>query len=266
MNQLDLLERNFSELYSLHEKLREEYNLSEGKFKKAFYEANIGMAIVDLDGTFLEVNSVFEKTIGYSKKELVKMTFQEITHPDDLQEDLDLYQKCLDGIINHYKLEKRYIHRHQYVINVIISVSILRSPLNSPVYFIVQIENITQLKNKYIELEKEIDLFKNLIEKSGDIFFIYCINSKIPIYISESFKNYLDINTKDIKKDDFKWMNSVLVDLRNEFERGIKLGFIKINYSFLDKDNKIRSALIYGELDYPKTYIYGIIKILEGNK
>ncbi len=62
---------------------------SEQRFRRAFESAAIGMALVDIDGRFLEVNDALCAIVGYTADELIQKTFQEITHPDDLELDLE---------------------------------------------------------------------------------------------------------------------------------------------------------------------------------
>ncbi|MGA9380021.1 MAG: PAS domain S-box protein, partial [Phormidium sp.] len=84
---------------------------SEARFRNAFDYAAIGMAIVGLEGQWLKVNRSICEIVGYSEKELLNTTFQAITHPDDLEKDVNFMQELLAGKIRYYHLEKRYIHK-----------------------------------------------------------------------------------------------------------------------------------------------------------
>lgn len=80
---------------------------SEERFRKAFEGAAIGFAIVEPDGRFRAANRALCDMLGYSESELVAMTFQNLTYPDDLEPDLALANRLLAGEIESYRLEKR---------------------------------------------------------------------------------------------------------------------------------------------------------------
>ncbi|NJR58033.1 MAG: PAS domain S-box protein [Cyanobacteria bacterium CRU_2_1] len=119
---------------------------SELRFRGAFDTAAIGMNIVSPDGRFLEVNPSFCQMLGYSESELLNLTFQELTHPDDLEIDLKYVQQLLSGERPHYHLEKRYIHRDGSVIWTFLSVAVIRNSRQQPLYFVGQIQNTTDRK------------------------------------------------------------------------------------------------------------------------
>src|SRR6266851_4825519 len=98
---------------------------SERRFRKSFESAAIGMALVGTDGRFLEVNDSLCTIVGYPAEELVAKTFQEITHPDDLDLDLEYVRQVLAGAIPSYQLEKRYFHADGHtIVWVLLSVSL----------------------------------------------------------------------------------------------------------------------------------------------
>jgi PAS domain S-box-containing protein/diguanylate cyclase (GGDEF)-like protein len=119
---------------------------SESRFKGAFEASGIGMALVALDGRWLKVNQSFCGMIGYSEQELLAKTFQDITHPDDVGNDLEYVQRLVDDQIPYYRLEKRYCHRDGYIVWGALSVSLVRDAQGRPLYFVGQIEDITERK------------------------------------------------------------------------------------------------------------------------
>ncbi|PJZ56198.1 PAS domain-containing sensor histidine kinase [Leptospira barantonii] len=125
----------------------DEIRLSEEKFFNAFYYSGVGMALVSLEGKWLEVNPSISDIIGYSREEILKLTFQDITHPDDLMADLTLLQETLDGKRDTYKMEKRYFHKNGSIIWVLLIVSLVRDIQKKPLFFISQIQDITDRKN-----------------------------------------------------------------------------------------------------------------------
>ena len=127
---------------------------SEQGFKSAFEYAAIGMALVGLDGSFVEVNDAVCQLLGYSREELLAKTFQDITYPDDLEVDLALVAQLVAGELRSYQLEKRYIDSRGELVSVLLSVSLVRDEAGKPLYFISQIQDISERKRAQEALER----------------------------------------------------------------------------------------------------------------
>lgn len=117
---------------------------SEQQFRLAMEHAPIGMALVGLDGSFLEVNDQLAHVVGRTAAELRTLRFQDITHPDDLDADLAYVQQLLDGEIDRYSMAKRYIRADGSIIWVLLSGSLVRDVDGSPDHFVAQIQDISQ--------------------------------------------------------------------------------------------------------------------------
>lgn len=146
-------------------KLAEEaLRTSEMRFRAVLEYAPIGMAIVSLEGGFMLVNHALCEIVGYEKNELEALTFQEITHPDDLAADLTNVGRLLNGEIRAYQMEKRYIRKNGQLIWVQMTASILRDSDNKPLHFIAQIEDISERKDmqKYFQQLAHYDTLTEL--------------------------------------------------------------------------------------------------------
>ncbi len=119
---------------------------SEERFHQAFSSAAVGMAIVSLEGTWLDVNTALCEQLGYSSSEMRGMTFADVTHPDDLDADLESGMRLLSGEIPSYVREKRYLHRSGATIWALLSASLVRDSAGAPLYFLVQVQDITERK------------------------------------------------------------------------------------------------------------------------
>lgn len=117
---------------------------SESRLQATFDQAAVGIALVGLDGAWQRVNRRLCDIVGYGESELLRLTFQDITHPSDLQEDLHLVQQLLDGKINHYCLEKRYVRKDGRTVWINLTGALIRNADNEPDYFIAVIEDIQQ--------------------------------------------------------------------------------------------------------------------------
>ena len=134
-------------------------------FQSAFEFAAIGMALVSPEGKWLRVNRSVCKITGYTETELLERTFQDITHPDDLELDLENVRKMLAGEIETYQMEKRYYHKNGSVVWVLLSVSLVRTKSGEPLFFISQIQDITRQKASEEKLVKAAVEIKGLQER-----------------------------------------------------------------------------------------------------
>lgn len=145
--------RNITEKNTLAQQLQE----SELRFKGAFENSSIGMAVVSLEGEWLQVNEALSKVLGYTPNELLKKTFQEITYKDDLDKDLTNVESLLAGKRDSYRMEKRYIHKDGSIVWALLSVSIVRDKTGTPKYFVSQIQDINYRKQIEQETKKSLD-------------------------------------------------------------------------------------------------------------
>jgi diguanylate cyclase (GGDEF)-like protein/PAS domain S-box-containing protein len=127
------------------------------RFETAFADAPIGMALVAPDGQFIRVNRTLCDLVGYSEEQLSDLTFQAITHPDDLDADLDHVGRLLDGEADRYTMEKRYVTAQGRPIWVNLSVSIVRDDAGQPLHFISQLEDISERKRLQESLQHLAD-------------------------------------------------------------------------------------------------------------
>jgi diguanylate cyclase (GGDEF)-like protein/PAS domain S-box-containing protein len=139
---------------------------AENRFANAFDEAPIGMALVALDGSFLRVNRALPELVGYDAEELLLLTFQDITHPDDLEADLELLGQVLAGERRSYRMEKRYVRPDDSEVWVNLSVSVVRDESGEPLYFVSQIEDVTERRRHQDALREAEDRFRSAFDEA----------------------------------------------------------------------------------------------------
>jgi diguanylate cyclase (GGDEF)-like protein/PAS domain S-box-containing protein len=139
---------------------------AERRFANAFEEAPIGMALVGLDGSFMRVNRALPEIVGYEPDELLGLTFQDITHPDDLEADLALLRELLAGRRRSYQMEKRYVRADREQAWVLLSVSLVRDEEGEPLYFVSQIEDVTERRRSQDALLEAEDRFRSAFEEA----------------------------------------------------------------------------------------------------
>ena len=119
---------------------------SESRFRAIFEQAAIGMADSSLDARFIRLNQRFCEIMGYSRQELLGLTFREITHPDDLARDEQLVAQLLRGERSSFAVEKRYLRKDGGVVWANLMLSLHRSPSGDPLHFVAVVEDITGQK------------------------------------------------------------------------------------------------------------------------
>jgi PAS domain S-box-containing protein len=138
---------------SERKRVEEALRTSEERFRSTFEQAAVGMAHVALDGHWVVVNNRLCEIVDYGREELLKLTFQEITYPEDLASDLAQVQRLVAGEIDGYRLEKRYIRRTGTLVWVLLTVSLQRNRVTGePLYFIVVVEEINERKTAEVQL------------------------------------------------------------------------------------------------------------------
>ena len=138
---------------------------SEEKFRSTFEQAAVGVAQVSPEGGWLKVNQKLCSIIGYSEEELLGKTFQDITHPDDLQNDLAYVNQILNGELDTYSMEKRYIKKGGVIIWIYLTVSLVKNADGTPKYFISIVEDINDRKITETELNKYRNHLEELVNE-----------------------------------------------------------------------------------------------------
>ena len=110
------------------------YDLRIQPFRDAVEYSAIGIATVGLDGSWITLNKALCDLLGYTQEELLGRTFQDITHPEDLNADLENVGQMLAGKLTHYHMEKRYFHKDGRVIWVILSVSLVGMQIKNLIF------------------------------------------------------------------------------------------------------------------------------------
>ncbi|BAP57766.1 signal transduction histidine kinase [Thioploca ingrica] len=128
---------------------------SEEKFRNIFEHSSAGIVLAKTNGYLWIVNPAWCQMIGYSADELVTMTFLEVTYPEDREASYQAIQKLLTQQIDHFQMEKRYVHKEGQVVWGSVSVSTVHNLQGKPLYLIAQIQDITARKQAENQLARE---------------------------------------------------------------------------------------------------------------
>lgn len=128
-----------------------QYGASGGTFDNAA----IGMAVVSVDGSWLQVNEALCKLLGYSEQELRATSFQRLTHENDLRQVMSYIQRVLEGYIQGHEQEKRYIHEQGHTVWVLWHVSLLKDSETGAKRLFFQVQDISDRKRAEEQLTQD---------------------------------------------------------------------------------------------------------------
>ncbi len=128
-------------------KTEEALQASEALFRTIFEDSAVGIYLVDVSGQLLESNEALQQMLGYSGDELRTLTVKDYTYPADYDAENLRYKEMLDGVIDSYQIEKRYVRKDGSVMWGRLFKSIVRDPAGKPLYSIAMVEDFTERKS-----------------------------------------------------------------------------------------------------------------------
>ncbi|ODT88496.1 PAS domain S-box protein [Phenylobacterium sp. SCN 70-31] len=159
------------------------------QFEAAFRYAAIGKALVGLDGGFLRVNEAFCRIVGYTEAETLALDFQSLTHPADLDADLEQLAALTAGAIDSYRMEKRYVRKGGAAVWGHLTVSIVRGDDGTPRHYVAQVEDLTERHEAQQALRDSEARYRLLAENSEDITVQLSLTGEIR-YVSPAVRAY----------------------------------------------------------------------------
>jgi diguanylate cyclase (GGDEF)-like protein/PAS domain S-box-containing protein len=170
----DSLRRRIEELErseSAWKKEKEALKKAERRFRSYFNLPLHGIAITSPAKEWIEVNDRICSILGYAREAIVRMTWSEMTHPDDLAADLSEFDHVLSGQKDQYHIEKRFIRKDGKVIWTHLSVGCVRKPDGSVDHIVATIDDITNAKSSEEALRQSEERYRTLVENASDIVF-----------------------------------------------------------------------------------------------
>ncbi|MFW6283036.1 MAG: PAS domain-containing sensor histidine kinase [Minisyncoccales bacterium] len=137
---------------------------SEKRFKVIFQHAPIGIAQISLRGRFLKVNKRFCDIFGHKREDFSKLTFRDLSYPEDIDKDMEKVQKVIKEELKIYRGKKRYVHKTGKIIWVSLKVSLVKDSNGNAKYLILIVKNITERIETRRELKKKEKLYRSIAE------------------------------------------------------------------------------------------------------
>jgi PAS domain S-box-containing protein len=159
------LEQKVRERTAEYRKLSETLQESEARFRLGFENAGIGMCLVGLDGSYLRVNAKLCDIFGYSQAKMETMNMYDVTYPEDRLDSKEMIKKALSGEIASWHFEKRYVNSQGRIIFALTSPTLIHSAEGKPMYFVSQVQDITEKRAAEEELKKYQEHLEELVEE-----------------------------------------------------------------------------------------------------
>jgi PAS domain S-box-containing protein len=142
---------------------------AEERFRRAFDDAPIGMALVGLGGRWLQTNESLCEILGYSAPDMLELNFQELTHPDDLDASSEWVRRLVAGELRSFSHEKRYLRRDGSYVWASLSVSLVHDAAGEPLYFVAQIQDVEERKLAEAEAARLLELERDQVERLEEL-------------------------------------------------------------------------------------------------
>jgi two-component system, sensor histidine kinase and response regulator len=139
---------------------------AEERFRRAFTDAPIGMALVSPDGRWLQANAALGDLLGRPEEELIGRSYLDVTHPDDIGASVEHSRRQLDGETDQLGIEKRYVRTDGGVVWVSLTSSLIRDSFGQPSHFVAQVEDVTDRVLTQRALQEAEERFRNAFENA----------------------------------------------------------------------------------------------------
>jgi PAS domain S-box-containing protein len=170
---------------------------SETRFRSYFESSLAGIAITSAATGWVQVNERLCEMLGYSADELLKTTWPELTHPDDLDIDLEHFEQVLEGVKDGYTIDKRFIRKDGKIIWTSLGVSCVRLTDGNVDYFIAVLFDITERKRAEQALQESEEKFRSIMENSPDAIFIADKNARF-LYTNKAVTEMLGFSREEM--------------------------------------------------------------------
>ncbi|MCD4701013.1 MAG: PAS domain S-box protein [Candidatus Aegiribacteria sp.] len=237
--------------------------MNEQQFNSYFELGLIGMAIVTPEMCFIDVNNYLCDMLGYSREELLKKKWSDLTYPDDLEINIDSLSRVLSGENDGYKLEKRLIHRNGDIIHVSIASKCTRYPDGSVISILSLVQNITERKKAEDSIRESELKYRTVVENAREMIWQLDREGNF-VFFNKYAEEISSIKSKEwegkdfspaVHPDDLEKVKDIFTDTLsgniNEYEVRILVGENEI------AELKVQTLPIYADGEITGTLSFG---------
>jgi PAS domain S-box-containing protein len=254
----------------LAKRTAEQLHQSEERFRVMFENAGIGIALVGMDRHPLEANAAIIKMTGYSPEEFFQMNGVELSYSEDENIGIPELKDVLEGKLNSYQIEKRYVRKNGQIYWVRLTNSIVRTPDGKPQYFVTMIEDIDEQKHAAEELRKSQARFQALFDNVAVGIAVMTLDRK-PITFNPITEKIIGYNAEEMQTIDPRMLavpedREMDIGLFRELIEGKRNSYI-MERRYRHKDGRVFWARInyslVRDLDGKPDYLVGIIEDID---
>jgi PAS domain S-box-containing protein len=147
-------------------RVEDQLRAAEQLFRRAFDDAPIGMALIDLDGRWLRLNRSLCQMLGRSEQQLRTTELNELSHPEDRRLDRPLIKELLAGRRRSFAIEKRYLRADGTMVHALVHISLMHGDGERPLYFLCQLVDITERRRAEAERRASEERLQAIIDNS----------------------------------------------------------------------------------------------------
>ncbi len=184
---------------------------SEEKFRNLFDDAPIAIGLASVgDYRMIKVNEAHRKMLGYSDAELANLTCTQLTHPEDLEADVEQVEQLVKGSISRFQIEKRLIKKNKELIWANLTVTLIRDGEGIPLYTMGAIEDISYRKQAEMELQQLKERLQFLLASNPAVIFTAASGGNFcTTYISDNVKAIVGYDPQELLADTNFWSSRI---------------------------------------------------------
>ncbi|MEO1214171.1 MAG: PAS domain S-box protein [Bacteroidota bacterium] len=175
---------------STRKKALQKLNESEKRFKSIFEHSQIGIALVDTSGKTFLVNNAFARLLGYNKKEITRLSFQDYIYEEDLKIGLQRFQEMIEGKLDTFLMEKRYIHKNGDLIWTYMTGTAVRNSEGELQFAVATVTDLRERKETEFKLKESEKKFKSIFNNS-EVGIALVAENGVPFFINSALKRFI---------------------------------------------------------------------------
>ncbi len=252
----------FGTLHDITERKQaeESQRRSEERFRSYFELSLMGVAITSIDKRWLEVNDKFCDLTGYTRAELIQMSWPALTHPDDLAANLAVHERILAGEIESFSLEKRYIRRDGQIVYAEVSVRSVHRPDGAIDYLVAVVQDITARKQAEEALKQSEATLKSILRAAP--IGIGLLANRTFIWFNDTFEKMVGYTVEELAGQSTKIVYSDEAEFiragQKKYDEIARAGTGSVETRFKHKDGRIIDVLVSSALLDPADPAAGV--------
>ncbi|MGV3620068.1 MAG: PAS domain-containing protein [Archangium sp.] len=195
---------------------------SEQVFRSAMHHSPIGMAMVALNGRFIDVNPAVCAILGYERDALVELDYQSLTHPDDQHLSSESVKKLLAGDVPSFQLDKRYIRADGRVVWTQLNCSLVRGGDGAPRYFVSQLQDVGDRRAAEHALRGSEALLRQLADNLREVVWLRDLDLDRMLYVSSTYAHVFGAEPQRLLENPRAWLDAVHDDDRGWVSRAVE--------------------------------------------